>query len=152
MTLEQIKDAINSVSLSHKSIKEFYVGNRFDVGTYPSAKYPVAFLEIPYNIAYSDDRKFKTYNFAFLVLLRKDVEDIVDSHKAISKAENIGDAILSKLQNDYAQQFRINGINALSLDNFSDDDVAGVRYQLTITVIRNYSLPKCYSDQFEEPC
>lgn len=152
MTLNDIKNAFNQVSLQHVDIKEFYVGDSFSVAVSPQTKYPIVFLEIPYNISYDDNRRLKSYSFALLVLLKVQQDNINASHTAISNAEDIGDAILSKIQNDYKQQFIISGINALSLDQFSDDYLAGVRYELTATVNREYSLPKCYADKFDATC
>lgn len=152
MTLNDIKNAFNQVSLQHIDIKEFYVGDSFNVAVSPKTKYPIVFLEIPYNIAYNDNRRLKSYSFALLVLLKVKQDSIEESHNAISAAEDIGDAILSKIQNDYKSQFIISGINALSLDQFSDDYLAGVRFELTVSVNRDYTLPKCYADKFDAVC
>ncbi len=152
MTLEQIKNVFNTISLQHIDIKEFYVGDSFSVAVSPKTKYPIVFMEIPYNISYSDNRRLKTYAFALLVLFKVKQDSIEDSHKAISAAEDIGDAIISKIQNDYKSQFLISGINGLSLDQFSDDYLAGVRFELTVTVNREYSIPVCYEDKFDAPC
>jgi hypothetical protein len=152
MTLEQIKNAFNTVSLQHIDIKEFYVGDSFSVAVSPKTKYPIVFMEIPYNISYADNRRLKNYSFALLVLFKTKTDDIDLSHKAISSAEDIGDAIISKIQNDYKSDFIISGINALSVDQFSDDLLAGVRFELTTTVNREYSLPICYADKFNPAC
>lgn len=152
MTLQDIKNAFNQVSLQHKDIKEFYVGDSFSVAVSPKTQYPIVFMEIPYNISYADNRRLKSYQFALLVLLKVKQDDIEESHKAISAAEDIGDAILSKIQNDYKSEFIITGINALSVDQFSDDYLAGVRYQLTVSVNREYNLPVCYADKFDAAC
>ncbi len=155
ITLEVVKDIFKQVSLAHKDIQEFYVGDEFSVAVSPKTAYPIVFLEIPYNINYSEDRKFKSYSFNLLVLLKIEQDDIVDSHRSISAAEDIGDAILSKIQNDYKQVNNKAGLilsginNALSVDQFSNDYLAGVRYPITVTVTRDYSTPACYADKFE---
>jgi hypothetical protein len=152
MTLNDVKNAFNKVSLQAIDIKEFYEGNAFDAAISPKTVYPITFLEIPYNINYPDDRKFKTYQFAFLVLKKIKQDSAEDAHNAISWAEELGDAILSKIQNDYKKDFLLTGINALSLDNYSDDYLGGVRYNLTVTVIRDLALPKCYEAKFNQEC
>jgi hypothetical protein len=152
MTLNDIKNAFNAVSLQAIDIQEFYEGNAFDQAISPSTKYPITFLEIPYDINYNDNRRTKTYQFAFLVLKKIEQDNINAAHDAISWAENLGDAILSKIQNDYKKDFLITGINALSLDQFSDDYLGGVRYNLTVTVNRDYSIPVCYKDVFKAGC
>lgn len=152
MTLNDIKNAFNKVSLQAIDIKEFVEGNRFDQAVSPKTVYPITFLEIPYNINYSDNRRLKTYQFSFLVLKKIKQDSTESAHDAISWAEDLGDAILSKIQNDYKQDFLLTGINALSLDQFSDDYLGGVRYNLTVTVNRDYSVPKCYDPKFNPEC
>lgn len=152
MTLESIKDIFKTVSLQHRDIKEFYVGDSFSVAVSPKTKYPIVFLEIPYNINYDNNRRVKTFQFALLVLLKIKQDDIVSSHKAISNAENIGDAILSKIQNDHKSEMIISNINGLSLDQFSDDYLSGVRFEMTITVNREYNIPVCYAELFDASC
>jgi len=152
MTLEEIKNIFNTTSLSHKDIKEFYVGDSFSVAVSPKTKYPIVFLEIPYNIAYDNNRRLKSYSFAMMVLFKVKQDDINDSHKAISAAEDIGDAILSKIQNDNKSSLIISGVNGLSLDQFSDDYLAGVRFELTVSITREYTLPVCYADKFDASC
>lgn len=152
MTLDQIKNVFNTISLQHVDIKEFYIGDSFSVAVSPKTKYPIVFLEIPYSINYSDNRRTKNYQFALLVLFKVKQDDIEQSHKAISAAEDIGDAIISKIQNDYKQDFLITGVNGLSVDQFSDDYLAGVRFELTVTVNREYSIPVCYATKFDAPC
>jgi len=152
MTLKEIVDAFNSVSLQHKSINEFYYGNSYDIAVSPKTKYPIVFLETPFNIDYSDNRRLKSYKFSLNVLFKTKSDNQKSSLSAISLAEDILDAILSKLQNDYQNKFIITGINALSLEDFSDDQLGGVRSNLTVSVNREYALPICYEELFDAPC
>ena len=151
-TLNRVKDIFNKVSLQHISIKEFYYGTSFNVAVSPNTEYPIVFLETPYNINYDDNRRLKNYQFALLVLFKTKEDDIADNHNAQSAAEDIGDAILSKIQNDYKQEILLSGIRALTLNEFSSDTTGGVRYELTVSMNREYSIPVCYADQFDADC
>lgn len=152
VTVQRIVDIFNKVSLAHIDIKEFYHGTTFDYAGNTNTKYPIVFLETPFNINYNDNRKFKTFNFAFSVLLKTKVDDVNNAMTAISVAEDINDAIISKIQNDYKSELLISGVQALSLENFSDDNLGGVRSSITVTVTREYTLPKCYADKFTVDC
>lgn len=55
MNLEQIKDKIETVSLSHKQIVDFDYGETFLLATGKGSDYPLAFLELPYFIGYQLD-------------------------------------------------------------------------------------------------
>lgn len=150
--LNEIKNAFNKVSLAHVDIEEFYHGTSYDVAVSPKTKYPIVFLETPYSLAYDNNRKFKTASFALLVLLKIKQDDVNESHNAASIAEDIGDAIISKIQNDYKSEFIISNVNGLSLDSFSDDYLGGIRFEMTVTVARQYAIPRCYEDKFEKEC
>lgn len=149
MTLARLKEIFNSVSLQHIEIKEFYVGNSFSIAVSPRTKYPIVFMEIPYNISYNDDQRLKTYQFALNILFKVKQDDIEQSHAAMSKAEDIGDQILSKIMDDYKSEILLTGVRALSLDQFSDDYLSGMRYELTVNVNRFYTVGQCYADYFE---
>lgn len=156
MTLELLKEAFESVSLAHVEIESFIAGDRFDHAKNTDTKYPLTFLELPYTVNYSDDGRQKEYQFAFYVLF-KGKEDTLN-HSLISKAEDIGDMILSKVKHDakynsdITKQFTISGVNGLSLNAFSDDTASGMRYEMTVTSMRQYDLESCYSEFFNAPC
>jgi hypothetical protein len=150
VTVERIVDIFRNVSLAHNDIKEFYYGSSYDVAISLKTQYPIVFLETPFNIAYDNNRKFKTFTFAISVLLKTKQDSVVENIKAISIGEDINDAIISKIQNDFKSEILISNVNALSLENFSDDHLGGVRTQLTVTVIRDYTTPVCYEDKFSD--
>jgi hypothetical protein len=62
-------------------------------------------------------------------------DNIESDFFAISLAKEIGDAILIYI-NETCDDFKIDEASSLSLREFSDDSVAGMRYDLTITLPR----------------
>ncbi len=152
LTIKKIVDIFGSVSKQHVDIKQFDYGNNFDISVATDTTYPIVFLETPIQVNYPNDRKFKTLSFALNVLLKTEFDNKKDSISAISIAEDITDAILSKITNDYKQEFYITNVNGLSLENFSDDQLGGMRTELTITYSREYSVPTCYANKFDTSC
>ena len=138
MTLEDLKDFWKDISLKHKDVKQFSVGSNYDVATNNSDKYPLLFWELPYNINYNADwsKGLDTVQISFSVFLSTKLDDIADSHEAISIAKSIGDAIVTKAKLT-ATEFKIQSVNALSVREYSDDYVAGMRYDLTLLLQRD---------------
>lgn len=150
MTLQEFLDIVRKTSLEHKDVsddKGFSYGESFDLMLSGRDNYPHVFLELPYSITYEDGDQFKTVDFALNVFLYTNPDSIEDDHIGISKAEQIGDAILAKLQAEYKTSFRLSGITALSLREFTDDDLAGMRFEATARFYRAYC-DNNYEDQF----
>jgi hypothetical protein len=150
--IKTVFDAFNIVSKAHKDIQETYMGTSFDVAVKTDTVYPISFIEIPLNLVYANDRKFKTFNFAYYILIKGEQDDVVKDINTISIAEEIGDMVISKIQNDYSDKFYLTNINGVSLNSYSDDMLCGVRFEITVNLTRNYSLPKCYIDKFNNIC
>ena len=148
MTLEQIKDIFKTTSLAHVDIKEFNYGETFDLPNGGNNEYPFAFLELPYLQTY-DKNKTKSINFALNILIKTDPDNREQDHQAISDADVICDAIISRIQNENKELF-FESITALSLREFSDDDVAGQRFEFLIKTGRSYCNPDSYEDKFED--
>lgn len=150
MNLEQIKDKIQTISLSHKQIVDFDYGEDFLLATGKGSDYPLAFLEIPYSINYQlDNNRFKTFSFALLILMNPAVDDLQDDHSSISEAETIADSIITTIQTEFRTMgILLDTVNGISLREFSDDSVSGVRFDITIKVFRSYC-NNSYSDQFD---
>lgn len=131
MTLEQLKDAIRTISLSHIDISDFDYGEDALVSTTDKRK-PYVFLELPYsiNLLASKDNGLKSIQFAVLVLIAGTEDDVRNDHAAISRAEQIGDAIMHRIENTITG-FRVNDINGISLREFSDDNLSGFRYDVS---------------------
>ena len=137
MTLENLKDFWKTIALKHKDVKQFNVGSWYDAANNTDDKYPLVFWEMPYNINYNLDihKRLDSVLCSLSVFLYTKQDDIADSHQAISIAKEIGDAIIMKAQLE-ATEFKIDSINALSVREYSDDAVSGVRYDLTISMFR----------------
>lgn len=134
MDLEQLLNYFKEVSLSHKDVNTFQYGNNYDIAANNVLDhYPVAFYELPYSITYDLKKKKDTLQFSYNIFLTSKPDSIVDDHQAMSMAKNIGDAILFKISEE-AQEFIIESANAVSVRQFSDDDVSGIRYDLVLVV------------------
>jgi hypothetical protein len=51
-------------------------------------------------------------------------------------AKEIGDAILSKIKQVAPPDFSIQNVNALSVREYTDDSVSGIRYDITVLLVR----------------
>jgi hypothetical protein len=146
MSLEDLKDKVKCISLSHKYVESFYVGEDALIHLPIKVSYPSVFLEIPYSIPYTADRRFKEVNFALLVLDKGKQDDVEGDHKKISDCEQIGDAILAMLQGSLNNDVSFNNINGLSLREFSDNNLSGIRFEITARMKRDY----CQSVDLED--
>lgn len=142
MQLEELKDYFRDLSLRHKDVKQFSVGSWYDAANNSDDKYPLVWWEMPYVITYSDGltKRLDSVTISFSVFLYTKQDDIPDSHNAISIAKEIGDAIIVKANKD-ATEFKINFVNSISVREHSDDYVAGMRYDLNISLTREICEP-----------
>lgn len=138
MTLENFKDFWKAIALKHGDVLQFNVGNNYDIAEGRNDKYPLVFFELPYQINYNQEwsKGLDTITFSLSIFLSTTVDDISDSHEAISIAKSIGDAIITKARLD-ATEFKIVSVNALSVREYSDDYVAGLRYDITALLQRD---------------
>jgi len=135
MTLEDFKNYFKLVCLAHRDIRDFSVGNDYNQAT-KSNNYPLAFLEIPYLINYDLTKNYDVMNCALNISYKAGVTDDVDTdHNSISKAKEIGDAIMLYI-NENSDEFKITEVNGLSFREFTDDATAGLRYEMTIILSR----------------
>lgn len=138
MTLEQLKDYWKEIALKHKDVRQFMVGNNYDAANNTDDKYPLVFWEMPYSIDYPDlDKQLDKVTCAMSVFLYTKQDDILDAHSAISLAKEIGDAIITRVEelND-GKDFVIDSVNAVSVREYSDDSVSGLRWDITMSVKR----------------
>lgn len=138
MTLEQLKDYWKTIALKHKDVKSFNVGSWYDSANNTDDKYPLVFWEVPYTINYNQDwnKRIDTVTCSMSVFLYTKQDDIDDSHQAISISKSIGDAIITKAKLE-STDFIIQSINAVTVREFSDDYVAGTRYDLVLSIKRD---------------
>jgi hypothetical protein len=136
MTLLELKDYIKDIALRHKDVKAFTYGSNYDVAVNKNNDYPMIFMELPMLVVYNLGDEYRdSVDFAINVLVNIAADDIESDFFAISLAKEIGDAILIYI-NETCDDFKIDEASSLSLREFSDDSVAGMRYDLTITLPR----------------
>ena len=133
--LETFKDYFKEVSLKHINVNTFQVGSNYNIAEDNSIEYPVVFLELPYTVNYNFTGKKDELQFSFDVFIQSSPDSIKADHKAISDAKEIGDAILNYIYNDPDSPIAIQSSNAISLREFSDDNVSGMRYDLVTLFI-----------------
>lgn len=131
MTLETLKEFIKETCLSHKDVNSFSFGNNYNISESGYDKYPHCFLELPYLINYDFNKRMDTVQFGLNVLLYSKVDDVVEDHFAISMAKSIGDSIIYKMKDNTELNFT--NVVGLSLREFSDDNVSGMRYEIVLT-------------------
>lgn len=136
MNLIDLIDLIKETSLSHIYIQSFQVGEDFEIATSKSSEiYPVVWLELPiYGTTYISNKK--TFSFALDVLANSNEDDVNENVEVISAMEVIADQIMQKLK-EHKQVATINVLSSMSLREFSDDYLAGVRLEVEATVSRN---------------
>lgn len=135
MTLQELITDIKTICLAHDQVVGFHIGNSFDVATSKSSeRYPAIWFELPILMDYPDRRK-KNFDFALNALSLVKEDDIDDVINKTSDMEVIMDEITQALDDKY-QNIGLSEINALTLRNFSDDDLVGVRCEITFTLGR----------------
>lgn len=138
MTINELKNYIESVCLAHVDIKEFVIGSDYNQAENTVIKYPSVFYELPYLLQYniSPHRQIDNVQFAFNVFVESNTDKIDNDHDAISRAKEIGDAIVTYIQEN--ADFKINRVTAVSVREYTDDSVAGMRYEWIISLPRTY--------------
>lgn len=138
MTLESFKEFWKTIALKHKDVNEFLVGSWYDAAESGNNKYPLVYWELPYTINYNQDlsKRLDTITCSLSVFINTKMDDIQDSHTAISYAKSIGDAIITKSRLE-AREFSIVSVNAVTVREYSEDYVAGVRYDIIVLLQRD---------------
>lgn len=151
-TLETLKDYWRDLCLKHKDVQQFMVGNYYDSANSGNDKYPLCFWEMPYVVDMDLNKPVDRIQISFNVFLLTKQDDIADAHEAISLAKAIGDAIILKAKKDSSSGFIINNANGISVREYTDDYVAGIRWDLTLTVQRemcDYNIDEYFNDVVE---
>ena len=149
MTLTELKDILRVTALNHKDVYTFDFGESFEAAVDGNYEYPAIFMELPVLVSYDDRGLQKTFQFAIDIYDQTEFNAKDKDFNAFSNAEVIGDAYFSKLKADNNTTFRISDINALTFRNQTDDDLAGIRYELVVTTKREFC-GNDYVDQFED--
>lgn len=135
MTINELISNITDLGLENDQITAVQVGNTFDVATSKSSeKYPALWIELPILTNYVDGRK-KTHTFALNTLSLAKSDDITDQMDKTSDMEIVMDEILQEIDSSFTS-IGLSDLTAISLRNFSDDDLVGMRCDVTFTVGR----------------
>ena len=139
MTLTELRNYIESVCLAHKEIEQFVIGSDYNQAEDTAINYPSIFYEMPYYLQYNvnPSKQVDNVQFAFNVFVESNTDKIDNDHDAISRAKEIGDAIVSYIMAN-ADDFRVIAISAISVREYTDDSVAGMRYEWQIALPRQY--------------
>lgn len=139
MTISELKNYIESVCLAHKEIKQFLIGDSYNLAEDTNILYPSVFYELPYFLNYNVNPSSQVDNiqFAFNIFVESNTDKIENDHDAISRSKEIGDAIVSYIMAN-ADDFRVIGVTAVSVREYTDDSIAGMRYEWTIALPRTY--------------
>jgi hypothetical protein len=138
MTLLELHDYWKCVSLQHKLVKQFNTGSNYDAANNTDDRYPLVFFELPYIITYNSvwQKRVDTVTFSLNVLEYTKQDSIKDDNEGISYAKEIGDEIISYVQL-HTTEFKVQSVNAVSVREYTDDSVAGIRYDITVLIERD---------------
>ena len=135
MTLNELIEDIKALALSHDQVVAVHIGNTFDIATSKSSeKYPAIWIELPILTSYIDRRK-KTHTMALNALSLAKSDDIEDQMYKTSDMEIIMDEILQAIDDKYTN-IGLSDLTSVTLRNFSDDDLVGVRTDISFTIGR----------------
>lgn len=135
MNLRELIDSLNEFLLEQPTVNSVQTGGVFDIATSKSSDtYNAVWIELPILIDYNDSRK-KTYTLSLNFLSLCDSNDIDDVINKTSMMEVLCDKSLQSLREKY-MNIGLENIQGLTLRNFSDDDLVGVRTELTFIVAR----------------
>ena len=146
MTITDLIDDIKELALAHDQVVSFHVGEDFDIATTKSSeKYPAVWFELPIYVSY-EDRRRKTYAASLDVLTLAKSDDISDQIYKTSDMETIGDELMQAIDDKF-QSIGVSALTGLSMRNFSDDDLVGIRIELTFTVGRTCDYKKSFNTE-----
>jgi len=137
MTIIELIDYWRNISLSQKDVKQFSVGSNYDSANNTDDKYPLVFMEMPFTFDKNINKQLDTVQFSLNVFINTKIDSIKDDYEAISFTKTIGDSIIAKIQTDANTDFKIIAVNAISVREYSDDNCAGIRYDITISLIND---------------
>lgn len=144
MTIQQICDKIKEISLNHKEINSYHVGNTWDMAASKSSDiYPAVWTEFPVLCDYT--LKDKTYTFSIDVIALPKQDDVYSEMNVISQCEAIADQLLQAFK-AYIANTTMSTVTGLTVKNLNADLAVGVRIDLKVTTNRECD----YLDNFNE--
>lgn len=134
MTIQQLVDRIKEISLNHKDLKSFHVGNTWDMAASKSSDvYPAVWVEFPVLVDYTV--KDKTYTFSIDILALPKQDDVYDEMNVISQCEQIGDQLM-QIMKLYIANITFGSMTGLTVKNLNSDIACGVRIDIKVNTNR----------------
>lgn len=152
MTLNDLINRLESISLAHKDVRRFDIGSSYNRAEDNGGEYPLVYLELPYQYNYNAnlDRLDDSLNIQLDILLESNLDNVKDDHKAIAIAKEIADAILMYITVRETNKFTIQTASGMSLREFSDDNVSGWRLDLDLVFVRDLCTYTNLDELFDE--
>jgi len=148
MTLYNLLNKVRSIALDHESIEYSEVGHEWDVSA-QKQNYMACWIETPVSINYlrSDTKQF---TLAFSILqLNNDYDDLDQVLLNTSDCEDVGDDLLHAFIDNLKAEgvmVDLNSIGAVTLRHFTNQDLVGVRYDLSFNLQSN---ARCYKTKMQ---
>ena len=126
--IKTLVERIKAISLNHKKIKSFHVGNTWDMSLEKDDIYPNVWVEFPVLIEYSNTPRgaVKTYTLSIDILDLATDDDTWSEMQVESQCEIIGDTLLQAFQK-YINNFSNGRMTGLTVKNINADKAVGVR-------------------------
>jgi hypothetical protein len=135
MNLSELLQSITDLALTHKQLKSVQTGNVFDVGVAKKSEYAAMWIELPILIDYNDNKK-KLFTFALNFLTTCKADNMTDAMNKTSDMELVADDMLQAIKKKFTT-IGYEDVTGLTLKSFSDDDLVGVRVELTFMIGRD---------------
>jgi|WetSurSiteA1Bulk_404760.scaffolds.fasta_scaffold25264_1 hypothetical protein len=135
MTLSFLLQSLTDLALTHKQLHSVQTGNVFDVGVAKKSEYAAMWIELPILIDYNENKK-KLFTFALNFLTTCKADNIDDAMDKTSDMELVADDMLQAIKSKYTT-IGNQDVTGLTLKSFSDDDLVGVRVEMTFMIGRD---------------
>ena len=138
-TISKLIEYFRKISNNSPDVKQYNSGEVYEFAQSASESYPGIFLELPVSVR-SLGTNQEELGFALVISGSINHNSNIDEQSdKYDIAINILGDVLATLEND--NTYNLINYNYITIDSFSDDDIAGVRVELTLGAIRDYS--KC---------
>ena len=126
--IKTLVERIKAISLNHKEVNSFHVGNTWDMATGKDDVYPNVWVEFPVLIEYTSSPRGsnKVYTLSIDVLDLAKNDDTWDEMSKESQCEQIADQLLQAYQK-YISQYSNGRMVGLTVKNINADKAVGVR-------------------------
>lgn len=133
MNIQYFVNKIKEISLNHKQVKGFYVGNTWDMSNTKGDIYPCVWVEFPVLIDYSF--KDKQYSFSIDILGLAKNDDTNSEMNVISQCESIADQLI-QAYTKYIDDSAVIKMSGLTVKNINSDMAVGCRIDMQVKTNR----------------